>query len=150
MEERCTNQTKPEYFTKLEGVVSSAQKVLFQLVRTAQIIDPRLESFVTRGPIWFNLGNGYQGTCDSFYAGARTHSRNGNPRKARTRAINSFRYVSGKTALRKELFYGSGGNRAPTPSYTSCHSRPKSRPGSATCEQRDIGCNTLHEGLSER
>lgn len=66
MEERCTNQTKPEYFTKLKGIVLSSQKVLFQLVRIAQIIDPGLESFVTRGPIWFNLGSGYQGTCDSF------------------------------------------------------------------------------------
>ena len=104
MKERCTNQTKPEYFTKLKGIVSSSQKVLFQLVRIAQIIDPGLESFVTRDPIWFNLGNGYQGTCDSFFAGARTHSRNGNPREAGTRAINFFHYALAKqTSARSSL-----------------------------------------------
>lgn len=111
---------KHAYFTNIETQCIVFAKMALQLVRIAQIIYPGLESFVTRSPIWFNLGNGYQGTCDSFLAGARTHSRNGNPREAGTRTINFFRYMSGKTDLRKELFNGSEGNRAPTPSYASC------------------------------
>ena len=48
MKEGRTKQTRPEYLTKLKRILLSSQKVLFQLARIAQIIDPGLQFFVTR------------------------------------------------------------------------------------------------------